>query len=428
MRWVLRGGRVIDPAHSLDAVEDVYIADDRIVGVGTAPDGFSADQEIAVHNHIVCPGLVDLCARLREPGQEHKATVASETRAAAAGGITTLICPPDTDPVIDEPAVVELIHHRARAAGQARVLALGALTQGLRGTHLAEMATLQAAGCVGVSDGGQPVRHSRVLRRALEYAATFDLIVFLTPLDPDLSYGVAHEGSVATRLGLPGIPAAAETSALAHALELIREIGARAHFGRLSCARSVTLIAQAQAEGLAVSADVAAHQLHLSEHDVNRFDSQCHVQPPLRAASDRAALRTGLASGVIGALCSDHQPHEPDAKQAPFGDTAPGIAGLETLLGLGLSLVGDQVLSLPTLIARLSWGPAQILGLDCGHLGVGAPADICVFDPDALANVTPDTWRSRGRNSPFGGWSLPGRVTHTLLRGRLVYPALATDR
>ncbi|MCP5159010.1 MAG: dihydroorotase [Gammaproteobacteria bacterium] len=421
MRTVIQGGRVIDPAQQTDRVADLFIAEGRIVGLGRSPSDFTPEQVIDAHHHIVCPGLIDLCARLREPGQEHKATIASETRAAAARGVTTLVCPPDTDPVIDEPAVLEWIRRRAKFAGQARVLALGALTYRLRGERLAEMAALKEAGCVGVSDGGRPVTNARVLRRALEYAATFDLTVFLTPLDPELGNGLAHEGPVATRMGLPGIPVAAETGMIARDLELIRDLGVRVHFGRLSSARAVELIARAQAEGLPVTADVAIHHLHLTDMDLTQFDSRCHVRPPLRGRRDQEVLRTGLASGVLTALCSDHQPHEPDAKQAPLGDTEPGIAGLDTLLGLSLRLVQDGVLPLPALIERLTWGPARILGLDSGHLGVGARADVCVFDPEAHWRVEPGSLNSRGQNSPFLDWELPGRVTHTLLEGRMVY-------
>ena len=421
MRIAIRGGRVIDPAQQLDTVTDLFIAAGRIAGIGEPPADFVAEQLIDATGRIVCPGLIDLCARLREPGQEHKATIASEARAAAAGGITTVVCPPDTDPVIDEPAVVELIRRRAKAAGQTRVLTLGALTQRLRGEHLAEMAALHDAGCLGVSDGGRTIASSRVLRRALEYAATFNLTVFLTPLDPELSQGLAHEGQVATRLGLSGIPVAAETGIIARDLELIRDLGVRVHFGRLSSARAVELVARARADGLPVSADTAIHHLHLSEIDLSGFDSRCHLRPPLRGLRDLEALRAGLASGVLGALCSDHQPHEPDAKQAPFGDTEPGLSGLETLLALSLRLARDGVLPLSTLLERLTCGPARILGLDSGHLSMGAPADVCIFDPDAEWRLTPDTLRSQGQNSPFLGWSLQGQVTHTLFEGRLVY-------
>lgn len=421
MQIVIQGGRVIDPAQHLDTVADLFISDGKIAGLGQLPAGFIPEQVIDAHHQVVCPGLIDLCTRLREPGQEYKATIASEARAAAAGGITTLVCPPDTDPPIDEPAVIEWIRRRAKAAGQARVLTLGALTHRLRGERLAEMAALKEAGCVGVSDGGQPMGNSRVLRRALEYAATFDLTVFLTPLDPELSHGLAHEGQVATRLGLPGIPAAAETGVIARDLELVRDLGVRVHFGRLSSARSVELIARARAEGLPVSADVAVHHLHLTEIDLAGFDSRCHVCPPLRGLRDKDALRAGLASGALSAICSDHQPHEPDAKQAPFGDTEPGISGLDTLLGLSLRLTRDGVLPLTTVIERLTCGPARILGLDRGHLSIGAMADVCVFDPEAEGLLEPATLRSRGQNSPFIGWALPGRVTHTLLEGRVVY-------
>lgn len=421
MRTMIQGGRVIDPASQTDTIADLFIADGRITGLGQPPAGFIPEQVIDARKLIVCPGLIDLCARLREPGQEQKATIASETGAAAASGITTLVCPPDTDPVIDEPAVVEWIRRRAKFAGQARVLALGALTHRLRGERLAEMAALKEAGCVGVSDGGRPVANSRVLRRALEYAATFDLTVFLTPFDAELGNGLAHEGQVATRMGLPGIPVAAETGMLARDLELIRDLGVRAHFGRLSSARSVELIARARAEGLPVTADVAVHHLHLTDMDLTSFDSRCHVRPPLRGLRDQEALRAGLASGVLTALCSDHQPHEPDAKQAPFGDTEPGISGLDTLLGLSLRLVRDGVLSLPALIERLTWGPARILGLNSGHLGVGALADICVFNPETDWRVEPGALNSRGQNTPFFGWELPGQVRHTLLEGRVVY-------
>jgi len=421
MHMVIQGGRVIDPACQTDVVADLFIADGRIAGLGQPPAGFVPERVIDAGDCIVCPGLIDLCARLREPGQEQKATIASETRAAAAGGITTLVCPPDTEPVIDEPTVVEWIRRRTKFAGRARVLTLGALTHRLRGEHLAEMAALKEAGCVGVSDGERPMANSRVLRRALEYAATFNLTVFLTPRDAELGSGLAHEGQVATRMGLTGIPVAAETGMIARDLELIRDLGVRVHFGRLSSGRAVDLIARAQADGLPVTADVAVHHLHLTEMDLARFDSRCHVRPPLRGLRDQEALRAGLACGVLTALCSDHQPHEPDAKQAPFGDTEPGISGLDTLLGLSLRLARDGVLPLPALIERLTWGPAQILGLDSGHLGVGALADVCVFDPQVDWWVEPDVLHSRGQNSPFLGWELQGRVTHTLLEGRVVY-------
>lgn len=424
MRIAIRGGRFVDPANGIDAVTDLFIAEQRVAYLSRAPDGFHPDREIDARGLVVCPGLIDLCARLREPGQEHKATIASETRAAAAGGITTLVCPPDTDPVVDETAVVELIRRRAKAAGFARVLIVGALTRGLAGEQLAEMAALKEAGCVGVGNAAKPIINTLVLRRSLEYAATYGLTVFLTPGDPWLSAGgCAHEGRVATRLGLSGVPVAAETTIVARDLALLAEIDVRAHFCHLSSARAVEMIAQAQAQGLPVTADVSAHHLHLTELDLGRFDSLAHVLPPLRSQHDRDGLRAGLASGVIAAICSDHQPHEVDAKEAPFSDTEPGISGLETLLALGLRLVEDGILPLTDAIERLTAGPARILRLETGHLGVGAVADVCLFNPHHVWSLEPHIITSRGHNSPFLGWEFRGRVTHTLLAGRLVYEA-----
>lgn len=427
MRIVIRNGRVIDPAAGVDAELDLFIADKRIIALGDAPEGFAAERELDATGRVVCPGLVDLCARLREPGLEHKATIASETAAAAAAGVTTLCCPPDTDPVIDTPAVAQLVRRRAQQAGYARLFPLGALTQGLAGEQLSEMAELLEAGCVGVGNV-VPLGNSQIMRRAMEYAATQDLTVFVTAEDPWLhNGGCAHEGAVATRLGLPGIPEAAETAAVARDLALIEQTGVRAHFCRLSTARAVRMIARARFDGLPVTADVAAHQLWLTEEHVGEFDSQCHVLPPLRTAYDRDGLREGLAGGVIGAVCSDHQPHEADAKLAPFGATEPGISGLETLLPLTLRLVREQVLSLPEAVARLTSQPAEILRIDAGTLATGAPADVCVFDPDAAWILEPRALVSRGGNTPFAGWTLHGRVTHTLLGGKVVFERRHND-
>ena len=426
MRIVIRGGRLVDPANTTDGIHDLFIADGRVAAIGLEPEGFQADRVFDADGLVICPGLIDLCARLREPGQEYKATIASETRAAASAGITTLVCPPDTDPVIDETAVVQLIRRRAQAAGYARVFTLGAMTRGLAGEQLAEMAALKEAGCVGVSNGSRFITNTLVLRRALEYAASHDLIVFITPQDPWLSVGgLAHDGETATRLGLNGIPTAAETAALARDLALIEDIGVRVHFCRLSAARSVELVAGAQARGLPVSADVGVHQLHLTEQDLDRFDSRCHVLPPLRSEQDRTGLRMGVQQGVVGAICSDHQPHEPDAKQRPFGETEPGISSLETLLALGLRLVTEDALSLNTAIERLTLGPARILGLDSGHLGPGATADVCVFEPNAEWTLSPGDLQSSGLNTPFAGWRFHHRVRYTFLAGRLVYESCA---
>lgn len=422
MHILIKNGRVIDPAHAIDKVQDVYVAEGRIAALGNPPEGFQPEHTIDARGHIVCPGLVDLAAHLREPGAEHKATIASETRAAAAAGITTLCCPPDTDPVIDTPAVVELIRHRAQQAGFARVIPLGALTQALAGAELTEMAALQAAGCAGLTNTRLPVNNSLVMRRIMEYAATHDITVFLHPEDHALAnHGCAHEGAVATRLGLPGIPESAETVALARDLTLIEQTGVRAHFCRLSSARSVRMVARAQHEGLPVTADVCAHSLYLTEMDIGLFNSQCHVLPPLRTLRDRDGLRHGLSDRTLGAICSDHQPHEPDAKLAPFTETEPGMSALETLLPLSLRLVDENLLSLPEAIALITCGPAQILRIEAGTLATGQAADICIFDPEHYWTITEDTLVSRGHNTPFLNWEFKGRVTHTLLGGKLVY-------
>jgi dihydroorotase len=417
-------GRLIDPAHGIDDFLDLHIDGETVVAVGHAPAEFAADEIIDARDCVVCPGLVDLAASLREPGYEHKATLASETAAAARGGITTLLCTPDTNPVIDNSAVVELVHRMARKLGQARILATGALTRGLKGEQLSEMAALKQAGCVAVSNAHHPLASTLVERRALEYATTFGLTVFLRSEDRHLrAGGCAHEGAVAARLGLPSIPSAAESVAVARDLALAEHTKAKVHFRNLSTQTAARMIGEAQAAGLAVTADVAAHQLHLTEMDVDGFVAECHVSPPFRTLGDRAALRRAVADGTIAAICSDHQPHEPDAKQRPFPETEPGISGLETLLGLTLRLVEEKVLDLPTAIARVTSGPADILDLPYGRLSAGSPADVCVFDPERRWTLDTGTMRSEGRNTPFSGWDFPGYITYSLFNGRIVYRA-----
>ena len=425
----IKGGRVIDPANSVDQVMDVHIADGKILALGSPPAGFQAARIINADEQVVCPGLIDLRASLREPGRENKATIASETRAAAASGITALVCPPDTDPVIDTPAVVDLINHRAKQSGLTRVLTTGALTQGLNGKQLAEMAALRAAGCVGVSNALQAIESTQVMRRAMEYAASQNLLMFLHAEDPWLAKaGCAHEGEVSVRLGLPGIPEAAETIAVARELQLVEQTGVRAHFCQLSSERAVKMIARAQYDGLPVTADVTAHHLYLTEMDIGFFDSQCHVRPPLRTQRDRDGLREAVKQGVISVICSDHQPHDVDAKLAPFASSEPGISGLETLLPLVLRLVDEDVLTLAEAIARLTQQPAHILGLlenlQGGSLSVGARADVCVFDPQQYWEVAPDKLLSQGKNTPFAGWEMKGKVTYTLLAGKLCFGSI----
>lgn len=415
-------GRVIDPLNGVDQVTALHITNGEILALGEAPSDFQADQTIDASGQVVCPGLIDIAVSLREPGYEHKATIASETRAAAAGGITTLVCTPDTSPVIDTPSTWELIRRHAKACGQARVLAAGALTQHLEGKQLSEMVALSKAGCVALSNAHYPLANTLVERRALEYAATFGLTVMLRPQDKHLTAGgCVHEGAVASRLGLPAIPTAAESVAVARDLALAEHTGAHIHFRSLSSAPAVRMLREAQANRLPATADVAIHQLLLTELDVDGFRSECHVSPPLRTQADRDALRQGVQDGTIGVICSDHQPHEMDAKVAPFPETAPGISGLETLLPLTLKLVEEKVLDLPTAIARLTAGPASTLGLPYGSLTPGSSADVCIFDPDAIWRLDAGKMRSAGRNTPFHGWEFRGQVTHTIYEGRLVY-------
>jgi len=418
----IKGGHLIDPANSIDEVTDLWIAGGKVQAVGKAPDGFTADQTINAAQQIVCPGLIDLSARIREPGHEHKATIASETAAAASAGITSLICPPDTKPVIDSPAIVELMLHKARQAGQSHLHVLGALTSNLEGELISEMLSLKNAGVVGMSNANNPVQNAQTLRHAFEYAATHDLTVFIRPNDPSLSDGgCVHEGAIASRLGLPGIPEAAETVAVARELELIAQTGVRAHFSQLSTAKAAEMIGRARHDGLNVTADVAVHHLYLSEIDIREYDSACHLLPPLRSERDRDGLRDAIKRGTIDAICSDHQPHEPDAKQAPFPDTAPGLSGIDTLLPLVKRLADEKLLSLSDVIKCITATPARILGLEQGQLSVGARADVCIFDPGMSWFVSSDTINSQGHNTPFMGWEMHGRASNTLINGQLIF-------
>jgi dihydroorotase len=421
-RWIIRGARVLDPASGLDAVTDVFIDKAGIVAVGAAPAGFVADNVMDASGLWLIPGLIDSWARMREPGQEHKATIESESRAATAAGITTVCIPPDTDPVIDTPAVVRLIKRRAQLAGGARIMSIGALTQDLDGKRLAEMVDLQEAGCVAVTNTLKPVQNLAVMRRALEYATTFGILVIVQAQDRALAHGgCAHEGAVASRLGLPGIPVSAETAAMAQILSLVEDTGARVHFANLSSARAVEMLDHAMQSGLPVSAGVSAHQLFLSEMDTDAFDANCHVIPPLRSLRDRDALRAAVARGSIAVIHSDHQPHEGDAKAEPFPEAAPGISALETLLPLTLRVVENGELSLLQALHRVTAGPAQLLGLKAGGVAPGLRADLCLYNPDSAWTLNTCTMRSRGKNTPFKGWDFNGQVTHAWVAGRLVY-------
>ena len=422
MNIKISGGRVIDPAQQIDQITDLYVVDGKIASIGDAPADFSADQTLDATGQVVCPGFIDMCAHVREPGYTIKGTLATETQAAVAGGITTMITPPTTKPVIDTPAVAELILERCEDLGKAKVLPMGALTKELGGERLAPMHALTQSGCIAFTNAREPVGNSLILMRCMEYAATHDLLVQFQPQDAALiAGGHMHQDTTSTRLGLNGIPEAAETIEVARCLALIEQTGVRAHFGQLSCERSVRMVMDARERGLSVSADVAIHHLLLTDENVNGFNSDFHLIPPLRSQLDRAGLRQALLADGIQALCSDHQPHEAAAKDAPFAATEPGMVGLETLLPLSLMLVDQGLLELPKLLAKLTTEPAGILGLDAGTLNIRATADICIFDPEVKWTLTEEESFSKGKNTPFMDFELKGQVQHTLVDGKLVF-------
>jgi dihydroorotase len=421
MRTRIKNGRILDPANNIDAIGDVCIAEGRIVSVVDSHGDFREETTINANRKLIIPGIVDLCARFREPGEEYKATIASESRAAAKAGVTSICYPPDTQPVIDTTAVIELIHQRAEL-NHTRIFPLGALTHSLESESLAEMKTLMAAGCVGISNGSHPIRNTEVLRRAMEYAAGFNIPIYFYPEDYYLrNDGVIHEGATSTLLGLPPIPETAETVAVSEALLLMEQAGVRLHLCRLSSARSVELVADAKRRGLPVTADTGICHLYLCDTDIGNYNTSRHLIPPLRSQWDRQALREGLSAGVIDAICSDHQPHDDDAKAAPFSETEPGASTIETLLPLVYQLATDKCMSIMDAVAALTVKPARVLGIEHGTLGVGAAADITVIDPDIEYTVSKDQILSAGKNTPFDGWKLTSQVSHTLLAGRIIY-------
>ncbi|HRB20319.1 MAG TPA: dihydroorotase, partial [Nitrosomonas sp.] len=381
MRIHIKNGRVVDPKQGIDVVQDVFIAKGKIVAIGTPPNEFQANRVIDAQSLVVCPGLVDLSVRLREPGLEYKATLESEMAAAVAGGVTSFACPPDTDPPLDEPGLVEMLKHRARNLNQAHVYPVGALTQGLKGERLTEMAELSDAGCVVFGQPDGLLSNLRVLMQAMHYASTFGFSVWLRPQEISLTHhGVAHDGEVATRLGLPTIPVCGETIAISNIILLMKETGVKVHLCRISSAEGLVLIREAKQQGLPVTCDVTINHLHLSDMDIGFFDSNCHLMPPLRGFSDRNALRQGLLDGTIDAVCSDHAPVDEDAKLLPFGQAEIGATGVELLLSLTLKWGTEMRLPLSKTLRKITCDSAPILGIDAGHLSVGSAADLCVFD------------------------------------------------
>jgi dihydroorotase len=420
----IKNGRVIDPANGVDAKQDVYIVNGKIAGLGSAPTGFTADKSIDASGLVVAPGLVDLSARLREPGYEYKATLESEMQAAMQGGVTSLVCPPDTDPVLDEPGLVEMLKHRARLLNQANVYPLGALTMDLKGEALTEMAELTDAGCIAFSQADHPVLDTTVLLRALQYAQTFGFAVWLRPQDPHIGRsGVAHSGPVASRLGLSGVSPMSETLALHTIMELVRATGARVHLCRLSSAAGIELVRAAKKEGLPITCDVGAHHVHLTEVDIGFFDSNARLTPPLRGQRDRDAIRQALLDGTIDAICSDHTPVDDDEKLLPFGEASAGATGLELLLSLALKWAEDsrKEVDLPRALSKITSEAARIAGLPCGQLSIGSVADLCVFDSAARWTVAADALASQGKHTPFLGYELSGQVKATIVAGHIAF-------
>jgi len=427
---LIKGGRVIDPASGFDETADVALANGVVLAVKNIAPDFQPSQVIDASGCIVMPGLFDLAVRLREPGHEHEGMLESEMAAAVAGGVTSLVCPPDTEPVLDEPGLVEMLRFRAEKLHQSRVYPLGALTRNLAGETLSEMVELSEAGCVGFSQAEVQLANTQVLQRAFQYASTFGYTVWLRPQDFFLGQGVAASGALCTRLGLAGVPVAAETIALHTIFELMRASATRVHLCRLSSAAGVALVRQAKLDGLKLSCDISINSLHLSDADIGYFDSRARLNPPLRQQRDRDALRTALADGTIDALVSDHTPVDEDAKALPFAESEPGATGVELLLSLAFKWSVDCGVSLTRALEVITRGPATVLGTALGSrqgrvgcLQVGGVADLCIFDPKATWTVQPDALRSQGKHTPFSGYELPARVRYTIVGGQVAFQA-----
>ena len=428
MKILIQNGRVIDPASGLDKHCDIAIAAGRIIGVGKVAPDFAPHRVLDASGCIVLPGLVDLAARLREPGQEHAGMLESEMAAAVAGGVTSLVCPPDTDPVLDEPGLVAMLKFRAEKLHQARLFPQGALTRNLAGEVLTEMAELTEAGCIGFGQAEVPLASTQVLQRALQYADTFGYTVWLRPQEMHLGKGVAASGPLATRLGLSGVPVAAETIALHTIFELLKSTGARVHLCRISSAAGVELVRRAKSEGLRVTCDVSINSLHLTDHDIGFFDSRARLSPPLRQQRDRDALQAALLDGTIDALVSDHNPVDEDAKTLPFAEAEPGATGLELLLSVALKWSRDSGVPLARALAVVTNEPARVLGhalgtlqASVGQLIEGGVGDVCIVDTEDAWTVQGSALRSQGKHTPFGGYELPGRVRYTLVGGQVAF-------
>ena len=421
MKLLIQGGHVIDPGR-VNGVADVLIDNGAIAAVGPKLAVPAGATVIPAAGRLVVPGFVDLHVHFREPGFEYKETIQSGTEAAVAGGFTTVCAMPNTNPVNDNQAVTEFMLERAKAAGNAHLYPIGAITKRSEGKELAEIGDLRRAGCVAISDDGKPVMNSLVMRRAMEYARAFDVPVVDHCEDLHLSEGgCTNEGVISTELGLPGIPSAAEDVMVARNVSLAELTGARLHLAHISTAGSVRMVREAKARGLKVTAEACPHHFTLTEEVTRGYNTHAKMNPPLRTSADVQAIKDGLRDGTIDVIATDHAPHATQEKQQEFTEAPFGIVGLETALSLTLALVEEGVLTLESAIDKLSTAPAKAFSLNAGTLAVGAPADVAIVDPDRQWEVDPSRFRSKSRNTPFAGWTVKGRVTTTIVSGRVVY-------
>jgi len=417
---LIKNGHLIDPANGIDAVTNLWIDDGKVVAIG-AYDGV-ADQEIDADGKIVCPGLIDMHVHLREPGQEWKEDIESGSRAAVAGGVTSICCMPNTGPHIDHAGIALQIIARAKQVGLCNVHPIGAVTKNLEGKELTEMRELSRCGCVAFSDDGLPIWHAGVMRKALEYASSFGFMVIQHAEEKQLTAGGAiNEGWVSTQLGVSGMPVEGEDSMIARDIMLARRADARYHVAHISTLGGVALVRKARTEGLKVSTEAAPHHFALTEEEVLGYNVDAKMSPPLRTEADRLAVIEGLRDGTIEVIATDHAPHHEDDKRCGLSCAAFGIVGLETMLPVSLDLVRNGILSMSDLIAKMSSNPARLLGLDAGTLSIGAAADVTIFDADATWVVDRERMVSKGKNTPWHGKEMTGQVTHTVKAGRIVY-------
>jgi dihydroorotase len=420
MNILIKNGRVIDPAQGFDEVTDLLIEDGKIVQVGKSLHG--EGEVIDASGLLITPGLIDLHVHLRDPGQEYKEDIVSGTRAAAAGGFTAVACMPNTNPVNDSKSVTLYIRRKAAEEGTVRVYPVGSITKGLKGESLAEIGELKEAGCVAISDDGKPVGNGELMRRAMEYSRPFGMPVIAHAEDLSLvGEGVMNDGFVATELGLKGIPWVAEDAAVARDVMLAEFTGAHLHVAHVSTKGTVEIIRQAKGRGVRVTCEATPHHFTLTDEAVRGYDTNAKMNPPLRSAEDRAAIRAGLADGTIDAIATDHAPHHIDEKNVEFNIALNGIVGLETALPLTLRLVDEKVLPLVDAIARLTCGPARALNLPGGTLAAGAPADLAVINPDLEWTVDAQKLNSKSKNTPFDGWKMKGAAVVTIVGGKVVW-------